>query len=104
MNTANAAIEIKHKFEPYAEQSIKEYLGSEKFECGDVKELFDTTEIHPLIIVMNESYRSVEDNETPEFYSVFLHCVEGGVICVGDFTNKQDAETYEADVAAKYTH
>lgn len=45
----NTAIEIKHKFERYAEQSIKEYLGLENLECGDVKEKFDATEIHPLI-------------------------------------------------------
>lgn len=42
------------------------------------------------------------DNETPHFYSVYVHCKSGGVECVGDFGAFASAEAYANELAEKY--
>lgn len=42
------------------------------------------------------------DDETPEFFSVYAHCVYGGVECIGDFGTRALAEQYGREIAQKY--
>lgn len=42
------------------------------------------------------------DDETPEFFSVYVHCRQGGVECVGDFATGALAETYAHELLVKH--
>jgi len=72
----------------YAEDIIK-----------DRPEIFDATEISGVKSLGNGI---VEVSDTPDFYSVYLHMEEGGVQCVGDFTELKDAEAYAKALSDKY--
>lgn len=43
------------------------------------------------------------DNDNPELYSVYLHCVAGGVECVGDFSVLLNAEEYARELNSLYS-
>lgn len=42
------------------------------------------------------------DNENSQFISVFAHCKQGGVECVGDFATHLLAEQYANELGAQY--
>lgn len=42
------------------------------------------------------------DNLTPTSFSVYVHLKEGGVDCVGDFSNYDDAVSYGAELRNEY--
>lgn len=42
------------------------------------------------------------DNQTPQFFSVYLHEVEGGVTCVADLATHELAVAYAEQLAARY--
>jgi len=42
------------------------------------------------------------NDESPEFYSVYLHRREGGVDCVGDFSLLADAKAYALELSLIY--
>lgn len=42
------------------------------------------------------------DDDNPELYSVYLHLVEGGVECVGDFSTHSMAMDYAGELSATY--
>ncbi len=43
-----------------------------------------------------------QDDENPDMYSVYLHCKEGGLLCVGDFQTRKMADAYAAELGLKY--
>lgn len=43
------------------------------------------------------------DDENPELYSVYLHCVGGGIECVGDFSSNALAEQYASELSVLYS-
>jgi hypothetical protein len=43
------------------------------------------------------------DDENPELYSVYLHCVGGGIECVGDFSSNALAEEYASELSVLYS-
>lgn len=43
------------------------------------------------------------DDENPELYSVYLHCIEGGIECVGDFSSNALAEEYASELSVLYS-
>jgi hypothetical protein len=70
----------------------------------DSPELFNGIEIQGVREhsgVDDESFVEV-DNENPQFYSVYVHLVSGGVDCVGDFSGCNDAIEYANELADKY--
>lgn len=50
-----------------------------------------------------DSYTYEVDNIDPSAYSVYLHSVEGGVACVGDFARVEDARAYALELSAEYS-
>lgn len=49
-----------------------------------------------------DSFEYTVDNENPQAYSVYLHLIDGGVDCVGDFTRLTDAREYAVELRATY--
>lgn len=66
-----------------------------RFDCIEIQGVADLTDgdAQPCCEV---------DNDNPDFFSVYLHLVEGGVICVGDFSELPEAERYAAELGEKY--
>lgn len=62
-------------------------------------EEFDAFEVHG--VVTKEACCEVDD-ANPEFYSVYAHLREGGVECVGDFSNLNAARGYAVFLEAAY--
>ena len=66
---------------------------------GENPELYDSIEIQGC----KEADDCIEvDNENPEFFSVYLHCREGGVEAVGDFSLLSDARSYANKISSEY--
>lgn len=42
------------------------------------------------------------DDENPELYSVYLHCIEGGIECIGDFSTLTLATGYADEISKLY--
>lgn len=42
------------------------------------------------------------DDENPQFFSVYLHCRNGGMECVGDFSTIELAKQYAKDLSRDY--
>ncbi len=42
------------------------------------------------------------DDDTPELYSVYLHCSAGGIECVGDFSKHSMAMKYAEELSELY--
>lgn len=63
---------------------------------ADHPELYDGIEVQGVRSYQTgaDSWSYEVDNENPEAYSVYVHMVEGGVHCVGDFTRRSDAQAY----------
>ena len=66
--------------------------------------LFDCIEIQGVANVDGEGPSGIceVDNDNPDYFSVYLHLVEGRVACVGDFSELVDAEAYADELSAKY--
>ncbi|MCE9932695.1 hypothetical protein [Aeromonas salmonicida] len=66
--------------------------------------LFDCIEIQGVSNLECEGLGGIceVDNDDPDFFSVYLSRVEGGVACVGDFSDLADAEVYADELSAKY--
>ena len=67
---------------------------------------YDQIEIHG-VINLNEpddpdGTQYVVEDDNPEIYSVYLHCVEGGIECVGDFSTHSMAMDYAKELSATY--
>lgn len=73
---------------------------------GDRKDAYDALEIHGVKDIGDPSGSdgtAVEMNdENPDFFSVYVHCKEGGVECVGDFGAHEQAVEYADELAKKY--
>lgn len=52
---------------------------------------WDDVEIHPFIEVEPGMYEVCEDVDKADIWSVYLHNVEGGIICIADFNSYEDA-------------
>lgn len=67
-------------------------------------ERFDCIEIQGVSAVAEEDGQTFYevDNDNPDLYSVYLHLVLGGVVCVGDFTLLDDAEAYAEELQEEY--
>lgn len=57
---------------------------------------YDGIEVHGVRDLNNDpkDTQCEVDDEHPEFFSVYVHLKQGGVDCVGDFTQHQDAVIY----------
>lgn len=68
---------------------------------------YDAVEVHGVRNLNNsddpDGTHYEVDDESPELYSVYLHCVGGGIECVGDFSTHEQALFYANELAAMYT-
>jgi hypothetical protein len=70
---------------------------------------YDAVEVHGVrnINDPNDSeethYEIVDLGDEPELYSVYLHCVDGGIECVGDFSAYEHALAYANELASTYS-
>ena len=56
---------------------------------------FDAIEIHGVLDLGDGNCEvSDEEEDTPDFYSVYVHMKEGGIQCVGDHSHPADAKGY----------
>ncbi|CAG9257994.1 conserved hypothetical protein [Burkholderia diffusa] len=67
---------------------------------------FDAVEIHgvrqfPDPADPTQSFCEVDD-DNPSFFSVYLHCIEGGVTCCADLPTHRRALRYARAVARRY--
>ena len=69
-------------------------------------EKFDAVELHGCRehIYPDEPHRNFveQDDENPQYWSVFLHYKTGGLDCVGDFATLKQAEDYAETVSNRY--
>ena len=67
---------------------------------------YDAVEIHGVrdLKPSDDSIGTVceVDEDDPEFFSVYVHLVAGGLECIGDFGNRKLAVDYAADIDKKY--
>lgn len=68
---------------------------------------YDAIEVHGVRNIndpndSDETHYEVDD-ENPELYSVYLHCVSGGTECVGDFSTHELALTYANELSVMYS-
>ncbi|PUA30429.1 MAG: hypothetical protein B0W54_08025 [Cellvibrio sp. 79] len=67
---------------------------------------YDTIEVHGVCNLNEEDDPAgtyyVIDDENPEIYSVYLHCIEGGVESVGDFSKHSMAVEYAEELSSQY--
>lgn len=57
---------------------------------------WDNIEIHPCKVYKEndkEFWEQCEENEA-QFYSVYIHLIDGGLQCIADFTTKELAERF----------
>lgn len=54
----------------------------------------DSSEVH---------YEIVDVGDEPDLYSVYLHCVDGGIDCVGDFSTHENALAYAKELSSLYS-
>lgn len=69
-------------------------------------DLYDAIELHGVRNINDDSSEEgthfVVDDESPEQFSVYLHCKEGGLECVGDFTDYSKATAYAEELSQEY--
>lgn len=74
---------------------------------GGNSSAYDAVEVHGVrnINDPNDSDKThyEVDDENPELYSVYLHCVSGGTECVGDFTTHERALTYANELSVMHS-
>lgn len=74
--------------------------------AGDViagaPDQFDAIEIQGVRLVSGSQDEYTIDNVNPTMTSVYLHQKEGGVQCCGDFTEREQAQLYAAELSAEY--
>jgi hypothetical protein len=68
--------------------------------------LYDALEIHGVKILhhsINPKGSCLElDNESPDFYSVYVQARRGGIECVGDFGKYELAKQYAEELSKKF--
>ncbi|MCS6473658.1 hypothetical protein NX871_27490 [Burkholderia thailandensis] len=67
---------------------------------------FDAIEVHGVRQFPNatdpaRTYCEI-DSDNPQFFSVYLHCVEGGVMCCADLPTRRKALHYARAIARRY--
>lgn len=63
---------------------------------------FDGIEVSGVAYI-DDAKRHVEvDNENPDFFSVYLHLVEGGVECIADFRDVASAKQVASNIKAAH--
>ncbi|UUA74248.1 hypothetical protein [Cellvibrio sp. QJXJ] len=67
---------------------------------------YDAIEVHGVVNLNEEDDPEgtyyVIDDENPELYSVYLHCTEGGIESVGDFSKHAMAMEYAEELSSQY--
>lgn len=67
---------------------------------------YDAIEVHGVCNLNEdddpEGTYYVIDNENPEIFSVYLHCAEGGIESVGDFSKPCMAMEYAEELSSRY--
>lgn len=71
----------------------------DEYESIGNPEWFDTIEIHG--VRQCDGYVE-QDDETPDFFSVYLHFETGGLVCVGDHATYEMALLHASDLTKKY--
>lgn len=71
---------------------------------GDHASEYDATEVMPVVYLPECDAYEVCDRNDPYFamWSTYVHCVAGGVECVGDFETEADALEYAKELDEKY--
>lgn len=105
-STATAAAVTQSSASAVASMQFGGYADTIVLNAAD----FDAVEVHPVSLWQNPddpsgTYCEVcdEDTDTPDFWSAYVHCVAGGVECVGDFATYDEADAYAREVAAKHS-
>ncbi|WP_321872988.1 hypothetical protein [Burkholderia ubonensis] len=67
---------------------------------------FDAIEVHGVRQFTDatnpaRSYCEI-DSDNPQFFSVYLHCVDGGVMCCADLPTRRHALRYARAIARRY--
>ena len=62
-----------------------------QFYSKDIPDKWDNIEIEKCKLIQNKYAEPVYGNEKGDFYSVFLHDINGGVRCIADLPTKKDA-------------
>src|ERR1700733_15424575 len=68
---------------------------------------FDAIEVHPCCVVgLSDRQEIVETcaREDAHFWSVYGHCVTGGLECFEDFSTEAEAEAFAARLRRTYQH
>ena len=73
---------------------------------GGNPQLYDALEIHGVRNLNDEddpdgTHYEVDD-ENPVLFSVYVHCVAGGIECIGDFSTHELATSYANEISATY--
>lgn len=65
---------------------------------------FDAIEVQGVVCtdIGNGETEYMVDNVNPQLYSVYLHQPGEGVQCCGDFTEREQAQLYAAELAAEH--
>lgn len=67
---------------------------------------YDAIEVHGACNINEENDPDgayyVIDNTHPEIFSVYLHCVEGGIESVGNFLAHSEAMEFANDLSSRY--
>ncbi len=81
---------------PYSPVTLSK---TDEYEAIETPELFDTIEIHG---VRQEDGYVEQDDDVPDFFSVYLHFKTGGLLCVGDHATYEMALLHASDLTKKY--
>lgn len=68
---------------------------------------YDAIEVHGVRNIndpndSDETHYEIDD-ENPELYSVYLHCINSGTECVGDFSTHENALAYAKELSSMYS-
>jgi hypothetical protein len=92
---SNSEIVKRYITDRYAEAVICDPANFDAIEIHDNSEFRDSTG--------DVCYEPCCDQYSPSGYCVYVHLVEGGIDCCGDFTRREDAQAYGKDISEKYS-
>lgn len=97
----SGTIAVQSPFMSYPEMDayLMGYAAKRKAVSGPVIELtariterFDAYEVHPCREISPGVVEQCDEGEQPDFWSVYIHLVSGGLQCIADCNSEQDAQ------------
>lgn len=79
--------------EKWADSIIEKPEDYDRIEVHGVRQIADPHSGDTLVEV---------DDDNPEFWSVYVHLIEGGVECIGDFGRLEAARKYALEISDKH--